>query len=98
GLDLAKRIVDAGERTKLDAELYRQREALRNETVRVEVVAQASEQRSAHVPAIEAPPRAPDFDLHVLRNTPLEHIWAFINPLMLYGRHLGLKGTWLRKL
>ena len=29
----------------------------------------------------------------MLSNTPLDHIWQFINPVMIYGRHVGLKSS-----
>jgi 5-methyltetrahydrofolate--homocysteine methyltransferase len=38
-------------------------------------------------------PSAPDFDLHVLKDAPLAEIFSYINPVMLYGKHLGLKGN-----
>ena len=44
------------------------------------------------------PPRRRTFRRHVITNTPLPHIWRFINPLMLYGRHLGFKGSLARTL
>jgi 5-methyltetrahydrofolate--homocysteine methyltransferase len=43
-------------------------------------------------------PATPDFERHVLKNTPISQIWKFINPLMLYGRHLGIKGGSVRLL
>jgi 5-methyltetrahydrofolate--homocysteine methyltransferase len=49
--------------------------------------------RSAEIQVLETVPKAPDFDRHVLTNTPLDHIWKFINPVMLYGRHLGLRSS-----
>jgi 5-methyltetrahydrofolate--homocysteine methyltransferase len=33
----------------------------------------------------------PDYARHIQRNVPVEQIWKFINPLMLYTRHLGVK-------
>jgi len=38
-------------------------------------------------------PIPPDLDLHVLPNFPLEEIFQYINPIMLYGKHLGLRQT-----
>lgn len=52
--------------------------------------------RSSRV-AIETPQPPPDFNRHVLKQVPIETIWQFINPLMLYTRHLGLKGGDVRK-
>jgi 5-methyltetrahydrofolate--homocysteine methyltransferase len=37
-------------------------------------------------------PQPPDFDRHVLRSVGLDEVWAWINPKMLFGKHLGLKG------
>ncbi len=36
-------------------------------------------------------PQPPDFDRHVQKQVPIEQIWKYINPLMLYTRHLGVK-------
>jgi len=38
-------------------------------------------------------PLPPDFKLHVLEDFDLEQVFAYINPIMLYGKHLGLKGN-----
>jgi 5-methyltetrahydrofolate--homocysteine methyltransferase len=38
-------------------------------------------------------PRPPDYELHILRNVDLRQIFPYINPTMLYGKHLGLRGT-----
>ena len=37
-------------------------------------------------------PTPPNDKLNILKHTPLEEVWSFINPSMLYTRHLGLKG------
>jgi 5-methyltetrahydrofolate--homocysteine methyltransferase len=98
GLDLAKRIVDDERKEELDRELSEKRSKRDSEAQKPKVLIEPAAQRSSQVPILEAPPPAPDHEPHVLTNTPLEHIWSFINPLMLYGRHLGLKGQMLRKL
>jgi len=38
-------------------------------------------------------PKVPDFEPHVIQNGSLSEIFDFINPSMLYGNHLGLKGN-----
>ncbi len=38
-------------------------------------------------------PIPPDFDPHILSNFSLERIFSYINPVMLYGKHLGLRGV-----
>jgi 5-methyltetrahydrofolate--homocysteine methyltransferase len=52
--------------------------------------------RSPEIQPVSEIPQPPDFDRHVILNTPLDHIWKYVNPVMLYGRHLGLKGSILR--
>ena len=98
GLGLAKRIVDADEKQVLDQELEARRIKLAKEVPDKKPAPAAPARRSSLVEIIETPPPVVDFDNHILTNTPLEHIWSYINPLMLYGRHLGLKGQMLRKL
>ncbi|MFO0723964.1 MAG: methionine synthase [Myxococcota bacterium] len=98
GLDLAKRIVSPVEQEKLVVELAQARAKYDGEAQRPDHAPSTSTVRSRQVPFSDSPPSPPDFEAHILKNTPLEHIWAYVNPLMLYGRHLGLKGSWLRKL
>jgi 5-methyltetrahydrofolate--homocysteine methyltransferase len=94
GLDLAKQIVDPGAHEKLRGDLAVRREKLAQEVKeRPVAAAPVSRGRSAEIQVLETVPKAPDFDRHVLTNTPLDHIWKFINPVMLYGRHLGLRSS-----
>ncbi len=100
GLELAKRIVNPEHFEKLKAELASRREhpasAPNQETAESGKV--SPEVRSAKIELLRELPSPPDFKRHVLRNTPLEQIWRFVNPLMLYGRHLGIKGSTVRLL
>ncbi|MFI5399602.1 MAG: methionine synthase [SAR324 cluster bacterium] len=38
-------------------------------------------------------PAVPDYERHVLPSLNLDEVWAALNPQMLYGKHLGLKGN-----
>lgn len=100
GLELAKRIVDPAKFSELKAMLSQKRKDLESRSAVVQEAApiQISSSRSADVPLANEIPKAPDFDLHILKNTPIEQIWKWINPLMLYGRHLGIKGKNVRLL
>jgi len=49
------------------------------------------EPRAKVKPARELP-APPDLERHVLRTLPVHEIWGYVNPQMLYGKHLGLKG------
>jgi 5-methyltetrahydrofolate--homocysteine methyltransferase len=93
GLELAKQIVDPQGHDRLRQELAERRAKLAQE-VRERPKASAPvipATRSKSVTLLEKVPAVPDYERHVLTNTPLDHIWKFINPVMLYGRHLGLR-------
>jgi 5-methyltetrahydrofolate--homocysteine methyltransferase len=100
GLDLAKTIVDPEKFEKLKGDLATRREALAKARAQGPKAVEAviSNVRSSTIPVLDQIPEPPDYERHVLRNTPIEQIWKYINPLMLYGRHLGIKGGIVRKL
>jgi 5-methyltetrahydrofolate--homocysteine methyltransferase len=99
GLEIAKRIMDPEQFRILTQELERQRKELaeRGSGPELPKKPEMLAVRSEAVPVVDAP-QAPDGDRHVLKNTPIDQIWAYINPLMLYGRHLGIKGGVVRQL
>ena len=55
--------------------------AVQAETARVSIT---------HEPAAPAPP---DLKLHVLSDFAVDEIFRYVNPIMLYGKHLGLRGN-----
>jgi 5-methyltetrahydrofolate--homocysteine methyltransferase len=84
--------MDAGEREKLAAEVEAAAEADRGA---------AAERAAAAAPAVRTPVSVrrdlatappPDLDRHVAE-LDLEEVWALVNPQMLYGKHLGLRGS-----
>jgi len=90
GLDLANQLMDGELRRRLA-------QRLNDETRRL--LAAAPDQSApapaaapARPQAAQPPiPRPPDLVQHVLRDYDLEEIFRYINPLMLYTRHLGFK-------
>src|SRR6185436_14051618 len=99
GLDLAKQIVEPGGLGRLDQELRVRREKLAQETAsRPAPIPAPPAARSHEVRILESVPAPLDWERHVLSNTPLEQIWKFVNPVMLYGRHFGVKGSAARAL
>lgn len=96
GLDLAKTIVDPALRAALEAKFAAEvlPEVVKSTAAPVPV----STKRSTKIPVLAAVPSAPDEERHVIRNTPAELLWPFMNPMMLYGRHLGIKGGIARNL
>jgi 5-methyltetrahydrofolate--homocysteine methyltransferase len=92
GLDLANQLSDAKLRPRLEERLAARRE----EIAAMKIAPPASESASAAPPAAVrrdvAIPMPPDLKLHVLPTFDLDEIFRYVNPAMLYNRHLGLKG------
>ncbi|TBR25523.1 methionine synthase, partial [bacterium] len=94
GLDLANQLQDPERRATL----------LTLNSARQSELAAASKAAAAPAPEADAAPTSPalaydhpipsppDLKRHVLEDFDLERIFSYINPVMLYGRHLGLKG------
>jgi 5-methyltetrahydrofolate--homocysteine methyltransferase len=97
GLDLVERLTDAERRPSLEAEIEElARTDVATERSSVSPVAEVVTTRSATVRTdLEAPP-PPDLERHV-EELELDRVWEFLNPQMLYGKPLGLKGS-VRKL
>lgn len=96
GLDLANQIVVPEKRTALNNRILTDRQRLSEQIqkpaenpVVVEVVAP----RASSITHEHEIPLPPDLRSHVLDNYDLEDVFAYINPTMLYGKHLGLKGN-----
>ena len=99
GLELAKTIMDPEQFEKLKSAMHVRRselEASRPATPSAPTF--ESQERAPQISVLDALPSPADFDRHVLKNTPIDQIWRYINPLMLYGRHLGIKGGTVRLL
>jgi 5-methyltetrahydrofolate--homocysteine methyltransferase len=53
----------------------------------------AARSQSATAAAVIDLPRPPDFKRHLLRNLPIDEVFAHLNPQMLFGKHLGVRGS-----
>jgi 5-methyltetrahydrofolate--homocysteine methyltransferase len=94
GLDLANRLTDEEQRQALITRIREEQQSLvrgAGAPKSVAAVTTATSARSAVRRDLAVPP-APDYDRHLLRNVPLGEVFAYINPIMLYGKHLGLRG------
>jgi 5-methyltetrahydrofolate--homocysteine methyltransferase len=92
GLDIMNRLMDGDSRARLEADLAEKDFA--SPAAKVETIAAGrdSERRSSRI-SLDVPiPPAPDLDRHVIQQADLDEVWSYINPQMLYGRHLGLRG------
>jgi 5-methyltetrahydrofolate--homocysteine methyltransferase len=96
GLDLANKLTDPRERPALFSLLADKRAELAAEKAAAtsEVVAPGPNvpERGPLIVTHGEVPRPPDLKRHVRDDIRLEEVWPFINPMMLYTRHLGLKG------
>jgi len=93
GLALAQRFQDPAARPALEEELRQQRErAVLAPAREAPKACRPSGTRSASVRTDVERPRTPPLDPSVLLNVDLDHVWAWLNPQMLYGKHLGMRG------
>ncbi len=95
GLDLANQIVNPDKRALLAEKVATERARLAAQerkpaTVTVEV---GSGVRVSSIARAHDIPLPPDLRAHVIHDYDLEAIFAYLNPTMLYGKHLGLKGN-----
>ncbi len=93
GLALANTIQEADERAHLASQLESETEAMLGDDAR----RQQGDGDGEDVPPAQVRhdfpiPNPPDLRLHVLNDYSLEDIFGYINPQMLYVRHLGYKG------
>jgi 5-methyltetrahydrofolate--homocysteine methyltransferase len=93
GLRLMNEIMDPEIRAQvLAAHVFRDMPAEAPAAVEV-AVALTGERRSPKVRPDVAIPPAPYLDRKVRAVPHLQEVWSYINPFMLYGRHLGFKGN-----
>jgi 5-methyltetrahydrofolate--homocysteine methyltransferase len=92
GLDLANQIMDAEARPKLEAKLAAQVAQLPSRAA-ASAPQPAPAVRSSRIRVDIPRPKPPDLARHVLAALNLDEVWALLNPQMLYGKHLGLKGN-----
>jgi len=96
GLELMNRLQDPSTRDGIVAS-HTHTEAIVEEEAPVERVP-LSEARSNKVRTDLPIPAAPYLDRKVREVPHLAEVWSYINPFMLYGRHLGFKGNFEQKL
>ena len=92
GLELAGRIVS--DRDGLARELDLETERLARGQEKGEGTSIAPGPAHGAVPVLPetAIPQPPDWERHVMQRLSLDEVWSYVNPKMLYGKHLGLKG------
>jgi len=98
GLEIAKKVVDPEAFAVLKGELLEKEAKVSQLEPTVKNTEKAGFERSSLIEPINPPPAPPHWGVRTLRDTPIDHVWRFVNPMMVYGRHLGLKGPIAREL
>ncbi len=97
GLRLLLRLTDREERARYELEVAARRTSLVPAPLDPEQeLLEAPAVRSPRI-ALEPPLPPPDGEEHLLESLDLDEVWAYLNEQMLYGKHLGLRGSF-RKL
>jgi 5-methyltetrahydrofolate--homocysteine methyltransferase len=98
GLDLANRLVDPMGRDTLLKNNAEVQSRLRAAGLAPAAPSAASAKPVFVVKRDYDPPQPPDLKLHTLEEYGLDEIYQYVNPVMLYGKHLGLRGQLQRLL
>jgi 5-methyltetrahydrofolate--homocysteine methyltransferase len=97
GLSLMNRLMDPAERSQVLAS-HQAASDLPVATAVMEPPVPLTTQRSSKVRTAIPIPAAPYLDRKVRDLPHLTEVWSYINPFMLYGRHLGYKGNFEKDL
>jgi 5-methyltetrahydrofolate--homocysteine methyltransferase len=92
GLDLANRLLDAGQQEDLVEKNRTRQESLRAAASPTPVAPETAGPAASTVTRVYEPPAPPDLKRHVRRDVSVEDVYRYLNPVMLYGKHLGLRG------
>ena len=93
GLELANTLHDPSKRKQLELQLAQEGEALASTAPPEKVVVAPSSQRSSRVTVDLPIPAISNLDLHAYPDLNLDEVWRYLNPQMLYGKHLGVRGN-----
>ncbi|MBL0350294.1 MAG: methionine synthase [Elusimicrobia bacterium] len=97
GLDLANRLMDPAAR----GALLKKNEEIQARLRAAGLAPRAPAADGAAVSRVSRrydPPTPPDLKLHVVSDFHVDDIFKYLNPVMLYGKHLGLRGTLQKQL
>jgi len=92
GLKLVERLLDPAARPGLELEVA---DLMAGDSVEAAEAAEAAETGRAAESVVRrdiSVPAPPDLDPHVAE-LDLDKVWEYLNPQMIYGKHLGLKGV-----
>jgi len=94
GLDLANQVMNPDLRSTLDKKIAAEAITLsQSDAAKVEPVVAAPAVRSTQIRADEPVRVPPDLERHVVGVPDLRALWPYVSPFMLFGKHLGVKGS-----
>ncbi|MGH7916770.1 MAG: vitamin B12 dependent-methionine synthase activation domain-containing protein, partial [Candidatus Binataceae bacterium] len=91
GLELARQVMDPHRREALNSALHEEAEKMRRAAVKPADNRPKAERRGPAVRHDGAIPEPPDLRQHIVRDYDLQEILRYVNPVMLYTRHLGFR-------
>ncbi|MBI4312337.1 MAG: dihydropteroate synthase, partial [Chloroflexi bacterium] len=101
GLELAGRLRDADERGRMGLALAEETRRLQADDA-AKLAAhdglQPTDRPTTSLQPVAEAPVPPDLRLHVIKGYDLSEVFGYINPVMLYNRHLGFRGDWEKAL
>ena len=101
GLDIVNALFDQKRRSAFIEDNRRNQERIilgGSSSSRTAVAQITLPDRSPEIPILDSVSMAPDLELHIETQIPSEEIFPLINPQMLYGRHMGLRGNFEKKI
>ncbi|MFC5531889.1 methionine synthase [Cohnella yongneupensis] len=93
GLDIANKLGDPAHRKRITEEHWAEQKALAEQAEQPKVLPELTRARRSEISQDAPIFKAPDFERHVIRDYPLNHVIPYVNLQMLLGHHLGLKGN-----
>ncbi len=93
GLSLVERLTDPEKRPELEAEIAEIRAKDQAGEVPAKSAFEPVENRRSRTITTEIEVQKPPHLERVVEELDLDEVWALINPQMLYGKHLGIKGS-----
>ncbi|HYR95321.1 MAG TPA: methionine synthase [Candidatus Binatus sp.] len=93
GLDLANKLVGEDTREAMAAKVQADQARLREGPAAGKGATQPSTVAVQLIRHDQPIPTPPDLKRHVIDRFPLEDVFPYVNPSMLYGKHLGLRGN-----
>ncbi len=92
GLDLANRLANPSERSSICQERQQVALSAREGDMKKPQPPPRAARTEQAIKHDFTPPAPPDLKRHLLQGVRIEEVWPYINPQMLYGKHLGLRG------